>query len=112
MNRLSKLSHLSLSWRITLVMAAVIAAAGSIIGYSTYAEVSRSLNNELNLRLSNRLAWLHASIEVENGLLVFEFHQNNIESPDQWKVSLPEGEVLCSANWNDVRKSMSSLDRT
>ncbi len=96
----SSFSRLSLSARISLVVAALLISAGLVTGYAIFRSVQHSLLQDVDSHISERIAWIEASIELEHGRLEFEPNQAHLESNVAWQVSLRDGRVLWSENWS------------
>jgi signal transduction histidine kinase len=89
---------MSLATRITLLVAALLAACGVLAGAAFHRAARRSLEAELQGGLDARLAWLAAALDVELG-----DGQLQLDAPDEpagaaattrWQVATTDGRVL------------------
>jgi signal transduction histidine kinase len=88
---------MSLSTRISIVVALLLAAAGTITGIALYDSVRRSLKNELNGRVEARLAWLRSSVDLDEKKLDFEGRPASPTAAANWKITTHDGRVLWSS---------------
>src|SRR5205809_223498 len=89
---------MSLSTRISIVVALLLAAAGTATGVALYGSVRRSLKNELNGRVQARLSWLASSIDLDESKLDFEPKPAGSNLAPNWKIATHDGRVLWSSN--------------
>ena len=95
----SNLSRLSLSARISMVVAAMLILAGAVTGYAIFQSVQHSLLQDVDSHINARISWVEASIELDHGHLEFEPNQAHLESDVAWQVSLRDGRVLWAEKW-------------
>ncbi len=92
----------SLTTRLVLSMALILAAVGYLAGVQIYNSVGESIRQPGLLELKKNMAWLAGSVEIEDGVLDFESRAHEFTENGIWRISLADGRVLWESNWAEL----------
>src|SRR5687767_15080096 len=89
----------SLSTRIALSVALLLAACGIIAGVVFHGALRQAVDARLRGRLDARLAWLEAALDVEmdDGEVQLDARDGPANAAESWQIATADGRVL----WSD-----------
>ena len=96
----------SIVFRIVGAVALVLALAGTLIGWALYRNVRHSIHEEMETKLSARLAWIQGALDLDDGRLDFEPKVPQSRIPQDWRVETTDGKLLWTlpgtAPWSEA----------